>query len=338
MKIADFDVSRRVLIIAEIGNNHEGDFALALNMIDRAVEACADAVKFQMIRPEQLVRRADGERLARLRSFAFSQEQFARLAQHAQSRGAMFLCTPFDIKALEFLAPLVPAIKIASGDNTHLPLLAAAARTGKPLLISTGTARHGEVGQAVSHVQEIWKAQGKASPGLALLHCVSSYPTPPEQAGLASIRRLAALPGVVAGYSDHTLGIEAAVLAVAAGARIIEKHFTLDKNQSDFRDHQLSADPAEMAEMVRRIRNCEAMLGAEDQELQACEEANIAALRRSVAAAADLPSGSILSMESLSWVRPAGGIAPGNEHLVIGKMLRRAYAAGEQIDPADLIS
>ena len=251
MLIGPVDLDREVLVVAEIGNNHEGSFARAEEMIGRAAEAGAQAVKFQTIVPEQLVAADQSARLATLRGFQFTQTQFEALAGTARAAGVMFLSTPFDVGVVTWLAPLVPAFKIASGDNDFTAMLRAVAATGKPVIMSTGLAELAEVAGARDLLRSEWKRRGLPDAGIALLHCVVSYPTPPADANLAAISALASL-GETIGYSDHTLGIEAATLAVAAGARIIEKHFTLDKKLSAFRDHQLSADPAELAALGSR--------------------------------------------------------------------------------------
>jgi N-acetylneuraminate synthase/N,N'-diacetyllegionaminate synthase len=334
MRIGDFDTGRRVLIVAEIGNNHEGDPVLAREMVNAAAEAGADAVKFQTIVPERLVSALQTERIAQLARLSLPLDQFADLAQAARARGVLFLSTPFDLDSVDFLNPLVPAFKVSSPDNTFHPLLAAVAATGKPVLLSAGLCRDEELRTSVDYLRRQWKLAG-ASGELALLHCVSSYPTPPGQAGLRAIGGLARF-GAEPGYSDHTLGIEAAVLSVAAGARIVEKHFTLDKTRPGFRDHQLSADPVDLARMVLRIRQAEEMLGSDSICCAPCEEQGRVAYRRSVVAARDLPRGTTLAAPDLDWVRPGGGIAPGGEEVLLGKCLREAKKRGEMILAGDV--
>lgn len=337
MRIAKHDTAERVFIIAEVGNNHEGDFGRAREMVAAAAQAGADAVKFQTIDPPRLVSAQQTERIAQLSRFKLSHDQFASLAEEARARGILFLSTPFDLDAVRFLSPLVPAFKVASPDNTFFPLLAAVAATGKPVLLSAGLCGGPELAESVSFLKRQWGAGEAAdvSDRLALLHCVSTYPTPDDQAGLRAIPRLAQ-HGATPGYSDHTLGVEAAVLSVALGARIVEKHFTLDKTREGFRDHQLSADPSDMAELVRRVRQAEAMLGADQVCCAPCEEPGRVAYRRAIVAAGDLPEGTALSPEHLDWVRPGGGLAPGQEDLLLGRKLKRAVRRGEMIVPADL--
>lgn len=334
MLVGNFDLDRRVLIVAEIGNNHEGDFKRAVAMIDAAAAAGTDAVKFQTIVPERLVAPGETARLAQLARFAFTPEQFAHLAEAAAKSNVMFLSTPFDLDSVTVLDPLVPAFKIASGDNDWPALLRAVARTGKPILLSTGLAGLSEVARAKSTIDAEWAKIGK-EPGLVVLHCVSAYPTPPDEANLAAMRALATL-GVVTGYSDHTLGAEAAVLSVALGGRVIEKHFTLDHDQSDFRDHKLSADPQEFADMVKRVRTAEGMLGDGNKRQLAAEAGVAAAARRSVYAARDLAAGAVLSEADMTALRPAGGIAAADMDSLVGRRLARPVTAGARLAPADL--
>lgn len=330
MKIAQHDLTQRVLIIAEIGNNHEGSVPLAEELIGRAALAGADAVKFQTIRPEALVDASQTERIAQLRRLCLPPEAFARLKAVADAAGVLFLSTPFDCDSVALLEPLVPAFKIASGDNDFFPLLEAVAATGKPVLLSTGMAGLPAVLAAQNCLERRWSQAGLAAE-LALLHCVSSYPTPPEQANLSAITALAQT-GLTVGYSDHTLGIEAAVLAVALGARIVEKHFTISKTHSAFRDHQLSATPEELTEMTRRIREAQAMLGAGNMEPLPCEQGTAAAARRSAFAACDLPAGAALGPEHVHWLRPAGGIGPAQAASLLGRRLSRPLARGERLE------
>jgi sialic acid synthase SpsE len=333
LKIGPLDTADRILVIAEIGNNHEGDFATAERMIGEAAACGVDAVKFQTIDPAKLVQIADTARRAQLARYAFSRTQFEHLKDRADREGVMFLSTPFDVECLDWLAPLVPAIKIASSDNTFTPLLERAAAAGKPLLVSTGLATAATIDSLLATLSAAWARSGLAPPGLALLHCVVSYPTPDAEAGLAAIPLLADYPGVTPGYSDHTLGIEAAVLAVAAGARVIEKHFTLDKSRTSFRDHALSADPADLRQLVVRIRHATLLLGTARLGDRECERASATAVRRSLAARRDLAAGHILAAEDLSWLRPGTGIAVGDEPRVIGRTLRSAVVAGELLAP-----
>ncbi len=197
-------------------------------------------------------------------------------------------------------------------------------------MLSTGLADTIRIRQAKAVVESVWAEIG-VEPGLALLHCVSSYPVPPAQANLAAIGQLRAEFDCSIGYSDHTLGIEACRMAATLGARIIEKHFTLDKHYSDFRDHQLSADPREMAELVQAVRQVEAMLGSGEKRLQECEQSSERAMRRSITAARDLACGAIVTWEDITWVRPGGGLRPGQEHLILGRKLAKPVRRGDRL-------
>lgn len=335
MKIGTFDTDCHVLVVAEVGNNHEGDFALAAAMVRRAAECGVGAVKFQTVRAEHLVRRSETARFERLKRFELSNRQFADLSKIAHEAGLLFLSTPLSLPAVASLEPLVDAYKIASGDNNFFPLIEQVARTAKPMIISTGVSDVSQIDATVRFVRGQWEATGIRGE-LGLLHCVSSYPTPAEQANLRAIAFLAERFGCTVGYSDHTLGIEAAVLSVAAGARIIEKHFTLDKQQSDFRDHQLSADPREMTELVKRIAQAEALLGVADKQIQPCEAASQAAIRRSIVAARDLPAGAAIAAADLKWIRPGDGLRPGQEGQLIGRKLKRDLREDEAFSPDDV--
>lgn len=328
MIIGGCDTEQQVVVVAEIGNNHEGDVHLALRMIRAAAAAGVDAVKFQTITPERLVCADQSERLAQLCRFRLARGDHAVLAVEAAAHGLAFLSTPFDIEAVDWLDGLVPAFKVASGDNTFWPLLDRLARTGKPVIVSLGLGGVKHAAELVRYFKEAWQRHGKDAAQIALLHCVSSYPTPEDCACLGVLHQLAGL-GVTLGYSDHTLGIKAAELAVAAGARIIEKHFTLDKAQSAFRDHQLSADPEEMRELVSAVRRAERMMGMKDYGH--ADAANSIVARRSIAAARDLPAGTKLTMADLTWLRPGSGMPPGEERQIHGRRLVKQVPAGHHI-------
>jgi N,N'-diacetyllegionaminate synthase len=331
MKIGSVDLDRDVFVVAEIGNNHEGDVELAEDLIGLAAEAGADAIKLQTIVPERLVGPDQMARLAQLRRFALSPGDHERLARAAEAAGVMFLSTPFDVDSVAMLDPLVPAFKVASGDNDFVPLLRRIAATGKPILLSTGMCDLAGVRATMEVIQQAWHDRG-SDPGLALLHCVTAYPTPPEDANLRAISALAEL-GVTVGYSDHTIGIAAAPLAVALGARAVEKHFTIAHDHSDFRDHKLSANPAEFKAMVAAIRDASALLGDGVKREMPSEAGSVTAARRSIVAARDLEAGHTVTMADLAWLRPAGGLPPGREPELIGRRLRNAAPAGTQLLP-----
>jgi sialic acid synthase SpsE len=328
MKIGGWDSDDSVLIVAEVGNNHEGRFALAEELVGRAAEAGADAVKFQTFRPEWYVGPEESERLARLHRFRLSIDEFGQLSETARRSGLLFISTPFDVESARQLVGIVDALKVASGDITFMPLLDAIADAGRPVILSTGASDLDTTRYAFARLRS-----GSPPSPVAVLHCVSSYPTPLGEANLSAIRTLAAALPTVIGYSDHTIGSDAAVIAVACGARIIEKHFTVDHELSSFRDHQLSAEPKELAELVRRVRLSEGALGDGHKRVMDCERDSVVGIRRSVAAARDLPAGTVLSLSDLTWVRPADGLPPGQESMVLGKRLTVARTTGQRITP-----
>jgi N-acetylneuraminate synthase/N,N'-diacetyllegionaminate synthase len=335
MRIGDFDTANGVFTIAEIGNNHEGSYAQAEEMVGRAAEAGADAVKFQTIVPERLVAPSQTDRIRQLKKLCLTYADFEKLAGVAKACRVRFLSTPFDLASVRFLDPLVPAFKVASGDNDFLPLLDAIAATGKPVILSTGLMDLAQARARQQYLESAWRRHGRSGQ-LALLHCVVSYPVPDAQANLGALRELAGL-GCEIGYSDHTIGIEAAVLATVLGARIVEKHFTLDKSRQTFRDHQLSADPSDFAEMVRRIRLARELVGDGHKRVLETEKASEKNSRRSIVAARRLVAGTVLASEDLTWLRPAGGLAPGNEAALVGKRLVRDVEHGEMLLETDVM-
>jgi N,N'-diacetyllegionaminate synthase len=335
VKIGPIDLREQVLIVAEVGNNHEGDFTVAQEMVRQAAASGAHAVKFQTFQTRYFVSPHDSARYKRLVSFELTYDQFASLAALARSHGLLFISTPLDLPSARFLDGIVDSFKVASGDNDFYALMEYMAGTGKPVIISTGMSDMAQVLAAKRCVETVWRAKGIAQE-LAILHCVSSYPAPPAEINLSILPRFAAELGCTIGYSDHTDGIEACVLAVALGARIIEKHFTLDKHYSDFRDHQLSADPPEMKRLVGEIARAQTLLGRPEKKIQPCEEPVAKAARRSIAAIKDLPGGHVLTIEDFMWIRPSGGVRPGDEATLLGRRLRRAVSAGDQILRGDV--
>lgn len=332
MKIGDFDTDQRVFVIAEIGNNHEGSLSEAKKLVQAAAEAGADAVKFQTIVPGKLISADQQDRLQQLKGHTLSLPLFHELHQEAMRAGVLFLSTPFDLESVEFLKELVPAFKVASGDSNFSGLLRKIASTGKPVMISTGLSDQAEKNHLRDFFHSAWRSAGQKDPGLALLHCVTEYPTPDERAGLQYLKVLAAMENITPGYSDHTLGIEAAVLAVGLGARIVEKHFTLDKTKKTFRDHALSADPVDFQALVQRIRRAEAFLTPIHRERP---PAIMPAARRSAAAGINLKAGHILEARDIVWLRPGTGFIPGSEARLVGRVLARPVARGILFSPED---
>lgn len=335
MKIGNLDLRSRRVLIAEIGNNHEGDAALARRLAHAAVDAGAHVVKFQVIDPVRLVQRTQSERIQQLTRFRLPIDTFAGIASEVRSRGALFMVSAFDTDSLSAIAPHVDAVKIASGDLDFDPMLVAAAKLGKPIVMSTGMSTELEIGRAIQVLGAALPAGTPVADRLAILHCVSLYPTPMEQANLAAIPALAGAFDLTVGYSDHTLGIDAAVLALGLGARIIEKHFTLDKNHSAFRDHSLSATPDEFQQLARMVDAADAALGEGSRARVEADAATRAAARRSVVAARDLAAGTTVKAEDLDCVRPAGGLPPSAITGLVGRRVVRAIAAHERVALTD---
>lgn len=334
MKIGDFDTDKEILLIAEIGNNHEGNYSLAEEMVGLAARAGAGAVKFQTIVPRKLVGPDQVDRIKQLERLCLGYEDFEKLQKVAERENVIFLSTPLDIESARFLEPLVPAYKIASGDNNFFPLIEVIARTGKPVLLSSGLTDMEEISKTVEFIRTIWSEISTAQE-MAVLHCVASYPATANEVNLLAIQKLHEL-GVTPGYSDHTIGIEAAVLSAAMGARVIEKHFTVDKDYSDFPDHKLAADPDDFKQLVSRVREAVAMMGDGIKHLQPTEETGMQKIRRSVVAGHDMESGTLLKQEDLTWLRPGGGLSPGQENVLIGRKLNKSVSSGQMILPEDV--
>jgi len=330
MKVGDIDLDKKVLIVAEIGNNHEGNFELAQEMIYKAAEAGADAAKFQTFKTEKYVTITEKERYEKVKSFELSYEQFEELSLIANKNGLIFLSTPLDRESVDALDSFVQVFKISSGDNTFWPLIKKIASKRKPVILSTGVANEEEIREAL----HLLKEYGKLEPlqdWVALLHCVSSYPVPPDEVNLSSIKFV-----VTVGYSDHALDTTACLAAVALGARVIEKHFTYSKKNQTFRDHLLSADPHEFKEMVEKIRLIESYLGEYKKESMPCEEKMKIVVRRSIAANTSIEKGEVITPDDLTWVRPALGLKIGQENVVIGKKALRDIKIGELIKEEDV--
>ena len=335
MRIANFDTDRDIFVVAEIGNNHEGNFALAQEMIALAAEAGVDAVKFQTFKTEDFVSPVDPARVARLKSFELTGAQFAALSRQANEAGILFFSTPLDIGSVATLEPLVCAYKIASGDNDCHALMEAVARTGKPVILSSGMTDLATIRKAKSYIEGIWASSGVRQQ-MALLHCVSAYPVPDEQANVSAVATLVRELDCTVGYSDHTLGSEACLAAAALGARVIEKHFTKDKNFSDFRDHKLSADPAEMKALVKGVKRIGRMLGTGTKVVQPCEEPLLKVARRSARAARPLTAGAGIGAGDVKWLRPADGMPADKDKEILGRKLKRSLNEGDLILPEAL--
>ncbi len=321
-------------IIAEAGVNHNGDLGLARRLVDAAVRARSDAVKFQSFRAERLaIPRAPKARyqseatgheeshLDMLRRLELSAAAHRELATYCRSQGIMFLSTPFDSASADLLDELdVAAFKIGSGELTNLPLLQHVAAKGRPMIVSTGMSTLEEVAAAVRTIQA---AGGRE---LMLLHCVSAYPANPSDVNLRAMHTLGSTFDLPVGYSDHTMGHQVALAAVALGACVIEKHVTLDRGMPG-PDHAASAEPDELAALIRDVRLIERALG-DGRKRPAQGELEVAAVaRKSLVAAQDIPSGSTLTEELIAVKRPGTGLPPAMLAQVVGRTARQDIPA-----------
>jgi N,N'-diacetyllegionaminate synthase len=259
VRIGQFEVGERPLVVAELGNNHEGDPGVARELIRAAADTGVDAVKLQTFRVDDFVRGRDERRYRQLERFELAPDEVRSLAQLANELGLLFVSTPLDLRSAELLEPLVDAYKVASGDNDFVALLDRLADSDRPLIVSTGLL---DLDGIRALQRRIEGRRGGPGAGLAFLHAVTAYPCPPEQVNLAAIPMLADELGCPIGYSDHTLGIEACVQAATLGACILEKHVTLSHDFSDFRDHQLSANPEELRELVTAVDRANVLRGS----------------------------------------------------------------------------
>lgn len=326
-------------VIAEAGVNHNGDVQTAKHLIDVAAAAKADAVKFQTWRPGEITGKF-AYKVNYLESTTDSAESryelscrlalpypvFRELKAHAEKRGILFLSTPDGFDSLAFLVGELdmPIVKIGSTEVTHLQYLEAIGRTGRPAILSTGLSSLGEVEAAINALR-----RGANGP-LALLHCTSEYPAPDAQMNLRAMRTLREAFGLPVGLSDHSRGIEASLAAVAMGAQIVEKHYTLDKTLPG-PDHQASLDPAELATYVASIRRLETMLGDGIKRAQSAELANMNGIRRGVVATRPLVAGTRLTREMLTCKRPGGGVEPCDLDKLVGFALNRDLSEDEPL-------
>jgi N,N'-diacetyllegionaminate synthase len=328
-----------VFVIAEAGVNHNGSLDLALQLVDAAKASGADAVKFQTFRADQLATRSAHKAPYQERTTANSESQFEMLQRlqldaaahrclihHCRNTGIQFLSSPFDTQSADLLATMdVPLYKVPSGEITNLPFLEHLARKNRPLILSTGMSTLGEVEEAVQVLQFAGAIQ------LTLLHCVTEYPAPYAEVNLRAMQTLKSAFGLPVGYSDHTSGIEISIAAVALGAEVIEKHFTLDRSLPG-PDHSASLEPVELRQMVTAIRHVEAALGTGIKAPARCELPNISVARKSVVAARTLPTGHQLAAGDLEIKRPGDGLAPKLLPTLIGRTLRASVAKDEIIN------
>lgn len=332
----------RTIIIAEAGVNHNGDLAMALKLVEVAAQAGADYVKFQTFKADNLVTRqaAKADYQLQLTSQNESQYEMIRrleltpkmhvdLIQHCQLNGIRFLSTGFDIESLNLLVDLgISLFKIPSGEITNLPYLQHIGRLGKPVILSTGMADISEIGAAL-HVLE---GAGTLRQQITILHCNTEYPTPMRDVNLRAMQTIREIYGVKVGYSDHTAGIEVPIAAVALGATVIEKHFTLDRNLPG-PDHQASLEPGELKAMIAAIRNIELTLGDGIKRPSPSEVKNIPIARKSLVAACPIFAGEPFTLKNLAVKRPGTGVSPMRINEILGKFARRDFHADELIDP-----
>ncbi len=330
-------------IIAEAGVNHNGSLANAKKLVDAAKEAGADAVKFQAFNTEELATK-DAEKASyqdandprhknqfeMLKSLELQADEFRELAAYCKSKGILFLCTPFDIKSVDLLESLnVPAYKIPSGEITNVPYLRYIAKKKKPMLISTGMANMDEVKRVLSIIYE----QGNKQ--VALFQCVTSYPAPPGLLNLKAMETMQKEFKVPVGFSDHSKGIVADIVATALGACMIEKHFTLDKTMKG-PDHKASLEPDELKEMIESIRLAEQMRGNGIKKRTAVEEEIMPKVRKGIYASKDIKKGEKITEKSVATKRPVDGIGAEEYDKVIGKSTKKDIRKGSTITWDDL--
>jgi N,N'-diacetyllegionaminate synthase len=336
---------KSVVIIAEAGVNHNGSLENALELIRLGAEAGVDYVKFQSFKAENLVSNqakkaeyqqqnaptADDSQLNMLKKLEIQADWYPVLLEACAKYGVHFLSTGFDTESLALLKELeIPFYKVPSGEITNKPYLLQIAAYGKPIILSTGMANLEEIRAAMN----VLIGAGVAKHDITILHCNTEYPTPMEDVHLRAMQTIRDTFGVEVGYSDHTLGIEIPIAAVALGAQVIEKHFTLDRRMEG-PDHAASLEPADLKAMVQGIRNIEKALGSPEKKPSPSETPNIAIARKSIHLVADLQQGVVLKASDLIMLRPGNGISPMDMDQVIGKTLKQALAIQTQLQWSD---
>jgi N,N'-diacetyllegionaminate synthase len=331
----------KALIIAEAGVNHNGDPARARELIDVAAAAGADRVKFQTFSADRLVttsaakasyqaRATDGNESqhAMLRRLELSRAMHVELIAYCKTRGIQFFSTGFDLDSVALLAELgADCFKIPSGEITNLPYLRGVGRYGKPVILSTGMSGLDEVEAALAALEQ----SGTPRSRITVLQCTTEYPAPMAEVNLRAMLTIRDACGVAVGYSDHTAGIEAAIAAVALGASVIEKHFTLDRNLPG-PDHKASLEPAELQALVKAVRNVECALGDGVKRPTASELKNRLVARKSIVAARSIAAGEIFSADNLTAKRPGTGMSPMRWDELLGRKAPRGFAADELIE------
>ena len=327
------------LIIAEAGVNHNGDINLAKRMIDAAAEAGVDYVKFQTFKAENLVQRNAkkasyqidntdnaGSQFSMLKKLELSNENHNILIEYCKLKNVKFLSTAFDFESMDFLKNKLDFYKIPSGEITNLPYLEKVAKLGLSVVMSTGMANMQEVKEAFS----VLVKNGLKKEDITILHCNTEYPTPMEDVNLTAMLSIERELGVKIGYSDHTLGIEIPIAAVAMGASVIEKHFTLDRNM-DGPDHKASLEPSELTAMVTAIRNIELALGDGIKKPSKSEQKNILIARKSIVSISAIKIGDIFTEQNISVKRPGNGISAMKWYDVLGTIADKNYKEDELI-------
>ena len=329
-----------VFIIAEAGVNHNGDISIAYKLIDMAIESGVDAIKFQTFKADSLVTKAASKAEYQKKSTDSSESQFEMikrlelsvndhkdLIRYCHEKNIIFLSTPFDIDSVNLLNELeLEIFKISSGDITNLPLLMHMGSLQKKIILSTGMSSLSEVGEAL----KVLLNAGTKKDNIVILHANTMYPTPFQDVNLNAMLTIKEEFDIEVGYSDHTLGIEVDIAAVAMGARVIEKHFTLD-NSMDGPDHRASLEPNELKEMVDAIRNIESALGSYEKKCSKSEEPNKIASRKSIVASQKIKKGEYLSLTNITTKRPGNGRNPMSWDDVIGSVADKDYQPDEII-------
>lgn len=329
---------KRTLIIAEAGVNHNGSLTLAKELIDAAKQSGADIVKFQTAKLDSLVskfatmaeyqKKNTGKtesQKSMLERLLLNYEDFIELSNYCEEIGIEFLSTPFDIESIYFLNDLISVWKVPSGEITNYPYLVEIGKTKKSVLMSTGMCGFSEIDGAVA----VLKKAGTER--ITLLHCNTQYPTPYEDVNLLAMNTLRERYGFETGYSDHTKGIEVPIAAVAMGASVIEKHFTLDKTMPG-PDHKASLEPEEFKAMVQSIRNIELAFGSKEKKITRSEQGNISVARKSIVASRKIQKGEELNQSNLATKRPGTGITPMRWNEVIGTTAVRDFEEDELIE------
>ena len=330
MNIPRFNPSKKTFIIAEIGNNHEGNFNIAKKLIKAAADSGVDAVKFQTFITKDFVS-SDHPSFERLKKFEFTHQQFLELKRFANKKNLNFISTPLDFKSANFLKRICKIIKIASGDNNFYDLINIFLNYNKQLVISTGMMNDNTINDLIKFIKK--KGGNKfLKKNLSLLHCISSYPAKDNSLNLMSIKYLSdKYKEINIGYSDHSVGSDACITAAALGAKIIEKHFTLSNNFSNFRDHKLSLNPADMKIMVKKIRKVEVQLGKYEKIIGKTEKKLIPLTRRSMIAKKSTNKNQLMTVYNTSFLRPQHkGSEIKNEILNIKKTMKK-------LNPKELI-